>query len=92
MNRSDLQRLLKQDEPVPADCLPDNFAGEVLSKGKLLRRLVWQHWRWLSAASIVSLLIAIALGLGLVRFDSEDSGPPLRLFQSNVDAAPFSTK
>lgn len=88
MNRPEFQRLLQEDAPDPAHCLPENFSREVLSRGRLFRRLVRRHWRWLGVASIVSLLVAIALGLSLVPSDS--SRPALLLFQVRSDAAPFS--
>ncbi len=92
MNRSEFQRLLNQEAPATADCLPENFAGEILAKGKLVRRLLRQHWKWLTVASVVSLLIAIAFGLGAGPSASDDPRPPLLLFQSNADTAPFSSK
>ncbi|MDF1740958.1 MAG: hypothetical protein P1U86_17480 [Verrucomicrobiales bacterium] len=92
MNRSELQRLLNQEAAAPADGLPENFAGEILAKGKRLRRLLRQHWKSLAVASFVSLLIAIAFGLGAAPSSSHDSAPPLLLFQGNSDGSPFSSK
>ena len=91
MNRSEFQRLLNQETAAPADCLPENFAGEILAKGRRLRRLLRQHWKSLAVASFVSLLIAIAFGLSAAPAASHDSVPPLLLFQGNPDGSPFSS-
>jgi len=92
MNRSDFQQLLDQETPATADVLPENFAHGILAKGKQVRRLLRQHWKWLAAASVVSLLIAIAFGLGALPSQQDNSRPPLHLFQGNADQAPFSQR
>ena len=92
MNRSELQQLLNEKAPASADCLPETFAEEILVKGQRVRRLLRQHWKWLAAASFLSLIAAIAFGLGAASSRSADTRPPLLIFQGGAEMAPFSSK
>lgn len=89
MDRSEIQKLLQAVDPAEDASFSEAIAPSVLRRGKTLRLFMKRHWKWLRLSSVISLLIAIALGLLLSRMGAKEARPPLLLFQGQSEATPF---